>query len=210
MRLFQCQACNNIVYFENSACERCQHRLGYAPESGVVCALEPSGEAWTALGHPRVSRNFCANAKHDACNWLTAPDSPDHFCVACRHNEIIPDLAEPGHLEAWQRLELAKHRLFYSLLRWDLPLRTKIENPQYGLVFDFLAESPAGGRLKVMTSLRALKGDRLTNIPVRTKDAPMLQPSLDRASERVPMGCERAFSSMSAAQFSTLFGRCVV
>jgi hypothetical protein len=151
MKLFQCQACNNIVYFENTACGRCQHSLGYAPESGMICALEPSGEAWTALGHPRVSRHFCANAKHGACNWLTAPDSADHFCVACRHNAIIPDLAQPGHLEAWQRLELAKHRLFYSLLRWDLPLNTKIENPQYGLVFDFLAESPVGGRPKVMT-----------------------------------------------------------
>jgi hypothetical protein len=53
--------------------------------------------------------------------------------------------------ETWRRLELAKHRLFYSLLRWDFPLKTKIEISQYGLVFDFLAESPVGEGPKVMT-----------------------------------------------------------
>jgi hypothetical protein len=151
MRLFQCQACKNIVYFENTSCERCQHRLGYAPESEIVYAMEPSGDAWTAVGHSQLSRDFCANAEHNACNWLTAPNSADHYCVACQHNEIIPDLAKPGNLEAWQRLELAKHRLFYSLLRWKFPLKTKIENPEHGLVFDFLAEPPVDSGPTVMT-----------------------------------------------------------
>ena len=55
---------------------------------------------------------------------------------------------------------------------------------------------------------RALKGDRLTNASAPAKSAPKPQPPLERASKRVPMGC-RAFSSMSAPQFSTLFGRCL-
>jgi len=57
---------------------------------------------------------------------------------------------------------------------------------------------------------RALMGDRLTNAPAPTKNAPKSQPLLERGSKRVPMGYDRAFSSMSAPQFSTLFGRCVV
>ena len=59
---------------------------------------------------------------------------------------------------------------------------------------------------------RALKGDRLTNTPAPppTKNGPKSLPSLERASKRVPMGCDRAFSSMSAPQYSTLFGRCLV
>jgi hypothetical protein len=57
---------------------------------------------------------------------------------------------------------------------------------------------------------RALKGDRLTNTPALGKTGPKSQPSLERAGKQVPMGCDRAFSSMSSRQFSTFFGRCLV
>ena len=57
---------------------------------------------------------------------------------------------------------------------------------------------------------RTLKGDRLSNTSAPTKNGPKSQPSLDRADKQVPMGCDRAFSSMSSRQFSTLFGRCLV
>jgi hypothetical protein len=56
---------------------------------------------------------------------------------------------------------------------------------------------------------RTLKGDRLSNTAAPTKNGPTSQPSLVRAEKRVPVGCDRAFSSMSA-QFSTIFGRCLV
>jgi hypothetical protein len=57
---------------------------------------------------------------------------------------------------------------------------------------------------------RALKGDRLTNPLAATKNGPKSQPSLVRTGKQVPMGCDRAFSSMSSPQFSTIFGRCLV
>ena len=56
---------------------------------------------------------------------------------------------------------------------------------------------------------RTLKGDRLTNTPAAGKIGSKSQPSLVRA-HKVPMGCDRAFSSMSSPQFSTIFGRCLV
>jgi len=72
--------------------------------------------------------------------------------------------------------------------------------------------STLGIAFKPQSVDRALKGDRLTNTPAPppTKNGPKSLPSLERASKRVPMGCDRAFSSMSAPEFSTLFGRCVV
>jgi hypothetical protein len=57
---------------------------------------------------------------------------------------------------------------------------------------------------------RALKSDRLTNVPAPAKNGHKSQPSLVRAEKRVPMGCDRTFSSMSSRQFSTIFGRCLV
>jgi hypothetical protein len=56
----------------------------------------------------------------------------------------------------------------------------------------------------------ALKGDRLTNAPLPAKNSPKSQSALVRTGKKVPMGCDRAFSSMSSPQFSALFGRCLV
>jgi hypothetical protein len=56
---------------------------------------------------------------------------------------------------------------------------------------------------------RTLKGDRLTNAPAAGEIGSKPQPSFGSA-HKVPIGCDRAFSSMSSPQFSTIFGRCLV
>jgi hypothetical protein len=150
MKLFKCQACGQLLYFENTACVNCGRRLGFLPERTLLSAVEPAGEAWTALAAPERPYLFCANAEQDACNWLIPAETGQRYCLACRHNGIIPDIAEPAQLQAWRVIELAKHRLFYALLRLGLPLRTRNEDPAHGLVFEFLADPPEGGG-KVMT-----------------------------------------------------------
>jgi hypothetical protein len=57
---------------------------------------------------------------------------------------------------------------------------------------------------------RTLKGDRLSSTSSPTKHGPKSKPSLVRTEKRVPVGCDRAFSSMSSPHFSTIFGRCLV
>jgi hypothetical protein len=52
---------------------------------------------------------------------------------------MIPNLDVPENLLLWQRLEAAKHRLVYGLLRLGLPLVSKFEDAEKGLAFDFLA-----------------------------------------------------------------------
>jgi hypothetical protein len=52
---------------------------------------------------------------------------------------------------AWQQIELAKHRLFYTILRWNLPLKTTAQDPEHGLSFEFLADAPAASGPKVLT-----------------------------------------------------------
>jgi hypothetical protein len=64
---------------------------------------------------------------------------------------MIPDLSIALNQERWKRLELAKHHLFYSLLRLRLPLVTRIDDPEHGLAFDFLADNPGTTGPKVMT-----------------------------------------------------------
>ncbi|QOG20676.1 MULTISPECIES: zinc-binding metallopeptidase family protein [Bradyrhizobium] len=150
MKLFVCQDCGNVLYFENRACERCGHRVAFQPERETMSAIEPDGDGWKVLADKGESRMLCSNADYDACNWLTDADDTTGFCRACRHNGIVPDLSDPAQLARWRELEIAKHRLFYSLIRWKLPLQTRQENPEHGLIFNFLADDPNSGQ-KVMT-----------------------------------------------------------
>ena len=151
MKLFECQSCGQLLFFENRRCEKCARQLGYLPEASTLSALEGDGPSWRPLASPAWLYRFCANAAYDACNWLVPIHSPEIYCRACRHNRVIPDLTGPGNLLAWQKLEAAKHRLLYTLLKLNLPLENRIDRPDHGLTFDFLADPPGVSGPKVST-----------------------------------------------------------
>jgi hypothetical protein len=115
--------------------------------------LEPDGDAWQALANVGTLYQPCANVQHGVCNWQVPVASPTPYCIACRHNRTIPDLSITGNLTSWQKLETAKHRLFYTLLKLGLPMPTEAENPATGLTFDFMADpdGSAPDAAKVMT-----------------------------------------------------------
>ncbi|MBP0447140.1 putative zinc-binding peptidase [Roseomonas sp. SSH11] len=150
MRLFRCQNCEQLLYFENTHCERCKLRLGYLPDLATLSAMQPEGDAWRPLASPDRPRRFCSNAEFDLCNWAIPADEPESFCAACRHNHLVPDVSVGENLLNWRKLEVAKHRLFYTLVRFCLPLANRNDDPE-GLAFDFLADSPDPSGPKVMT-----------------------------------------------------------
>lgn len=158
MKLFRCDACGQVVYFENSVCLRCGRRLAFLPDAMDMVALDADGDGWRVAKHGAAGnanhagppRRLCANAAHDACNWLAPADAaPGAFCVACRHNRTIPDLGCEERLAAWRTIEVVKRRLFYTILRLRLPAPAPGDGHDESLVFDFLAD-PATGP-KVMT-----------------------------------------------------------
>ena len=145
MKLFFCQSCEQVLFFENTACERCGHTLGYLPQDNELYALDAMGNGlWQPLeaGAHHTPRALCANNAHSACNWLAEPGQA--YCVACSFNRTIPNLSVPGNTARWQKLEVAKHRLFYTLLRLGLPMHNRREDPINGLAFDFLDSLPDG------------------------------------------------------------------
>jgi hypothetical protein len=151
MKLFKCQHCAQLLYFENTLCIKCGHRLGYIPSREALTALEPQGYSWRASADERKLYRFCSNAQYNVCNWLVEADAADVFCTACRHNHIIPDTSVERNLIAWRKIEAAKHRLFYALIKLKLPLDCGSIDHQERLVFDFLA-TPADAALPpVMT-----------------------------------------------------------
>lgn len=150
MQLFKCQNCGQVLYFENTTCEKCGDRLGYLPDMGELSAVEPDGVNWIALANPDRRYRFCENWERNACNWMVAAEEGETFCLACRHNRTIPDISDPDNHRNWQKIEEAKRRLFYSLIKLQLPIPTLASGDPEPLVFDFLADPPAGGP-KVMT-----------------------------------------------------------
>jgi hypothetical protein len=151
MKLFKCQNCGQLLYFENHHCEKCSRILGYIPELATLSALEPEGDNWRALARKDALYRFCANARFGVCNWMIEAGMPDIYCAACRHNRMVPDTSIPGDHIAWQKIEIAKHRLFYSLMKLNLPLDEKNQDGSYRLAFDFLASPPRGDAARVIT-----------------------------------------------------------
>ncbi len=126
--------------------------LGYLPDLTEITALESSDDGTSlALAAPQKAYKFCQNYSYGVCNWMVPAEDAAGFCVACRHNQTIPDLSVPGNDVLWGKLEVAKHRLFYSLLRLGLPLENRFDAPGHGLAFDFLAELPETHAQAVLT-----------------------------------------------------------
>lgn len=160
MKLFTCQNCGQLLYFENTHCERCGHALGYFwPEFELLTLTAGQDGTWRVLGDSVLAQEgqrvrYCANAAHNVCNWLLPVhshegDTAETLCLACDLNRTIPNLEQPENLLHWQTLEAAKHRLVYSLLRLGLPVVSKRVDEEWGLRFDFKADAPdASGRVQ--------------------------------------------------------------
>ena len=151
MKLFRCQHCGQLLYFENDRCEKCERQLGFVSEIMTLSALEPEGEQWRALAVEKKLYRFCANAQYDVCNWLIEADAAGTYCATCQHNRTVPDTSIPSNVVAWRKIEVAKHRLFYTLMKLNLPLDDKDETGRGRLAFDFLASMPHVGGPRVMT-----------------------------------------------------------
>lgn len=149
MKLYTCSNCRNPLYFENNTCLSCGHTVGFDAGALTLLTLKTINEKEFAdIVRPEAIYRFCENAQHGVCNWLVPAQQTDPFCRACALNRTIPTLT-PENLARWKRIEIAKHRLVYSLLNLQLPFHGKEENDDSGIAFDFLSDiSP---NEKVMT-----------------------------------------------------------
>jgi len=143
MKVFHCDHCGHLVFFENTHCVNCGRLLAFLPDLMVVGSLEPLPDdesRWRSpLPHAAAEYRLCDNYRDaQVCNW--AIDSPDAgtLCRSCRLTRVVPDQGIAGHAAAWYRLEVAKRRLVYTLLSLELPFDA--------LAFEFLADVRADGQ----------------------------------------------------------------
>jgi len=148
VKAFHCDHCGSLVFFENVQCVRCGHALGFVPELKELSALELASEGlWRGLAPAAKGRTYraCRNGEqHQVCNWLVDAEDPEAFCVACRLNEMIPELSVWGNPERWRKLEAAKRRMVYTLMRLGLSMDGVPSENRPALRFRFVG-NPAFG-----------------------------------------------------------------
>ena len=155
MKLYSCAKCQNLLYFENSVCLNCNSPVGFdaVKLSMVTLAdgnlLPNNQKTFVDLKNTKTQYRYCDNSAYAACNWLIPATQPTGFCIACDLNRTIPSLDKPENLDLWRRIEIAKHRLVYSLLRFNLPVVSKEGDEETGIAFDFMADTDP--KAKVMT-----------------------------------------------------------
>jgi hypothetical protein len=138
MRVFHCDHCGHLIFFENTSCVSCGHPLAFLPALMQVGSLDPGEEdRWTSPRCPEGAYRLCANYREaQVCNWAVDAADPNPLCLSCRLTTVIPDLSVDGHKAAWFKLEAAKRRVVYTLLTLGLP--------QDGLSYRMLADAGPG------------------------------------------------------------------
>lgn len=142
MKIFHCDQCGHLVYFENTSCLNCGTQLAYLPERSEIASLLPSADGFWQSSDG-ISYRQCENyASQDVCNWAVEGSDPQPYCLSCRLTTVLPYLSADGNKQAWAKLEAAKRRLIYSLVGLNLPIVPRTEDPAEGLEFQFLEDQP--------------------------------------------------------------------
>ena len=150
MKIFHCDHCGHLLFFESTSCVSCGHRVAYLPDLQVATSLEPDGADILRSVRPGARRGgyrLCANlAIEGTCNWAVPVDDDRPLCASCRITRVIPNLGNPGSAASWSRLEGAKRRLLFTLMELGLPVPSCTDDPEHGLAFEFLADLGPGRR----------------------------------------------------------------
>jgi hypothetical protein len=157
MRTYTCE-CGELLFFENVLCVTCKREVGFLPEFVCLSSLDPAENGLYRPYVPDAKGQLfkkCQNyAQAGVCNWMVPADNTaEAFCVSCRLDTVIPDLSAPQNVTLWAATEAAKRRLVYSALRLKLPLANRVDDPERGLGFRFMADSvnPDGTKQHVIT-----------------------------------------------------------
>lgn len=151
MRVFNCDHCGHVVFFDSVQCLHCGSALAFLPDQLTMAALAPSprhgADLWRRLDAPSGAHpggalyRRCRNhTVYQACNFAVPAHDSSDLCVSCRQTRVLPDLSAVANLGRWKQIEAAKRQLFYTLARLGLEPVPGRRGP----VFEFLADLPGG------------------------------------------------------------------
>lgn len=127
----------------------CQSELGWCPWCNTLRSIFPDGSGHYRCGDAACGRGLvkCYNYEHqNVCNRCVLAQNAVTsmaLCDYCRFNDTVPDLSVGGNHEKWQRIEVAKRRLLYTLDLLNLPYGSAEDNFSVPLSFDFKSDVTA-------------------------------------------------------------------
>ena len=90
MRVFTCDNCGQLVFFDNDRCLRCDSPLGYVHQRrDLVSLTEVTPDHLVDLGIPVRSWQHCATRPVTGCNWLV-PAGTGALCESCALTRTRP------------------------------------------------------------------------------------------------------------------------
>jgi hypothetical protein len=141
MRVFTCESCGQLIFFDNSRCLRCEAPLGYVHGQRDVVALEELADGrLVEVATPSGTWQRCATADLTGCNWLV-PTGKAALCTSCQLTRTRPADGDTEGLTEWVQSEMAKRRLIFQLAELRLPVEPRREAAKTGLAFDLLSSS---------------------------------------------------------------------
>lgn len=112
MKQLQCR-CGQRVHFNNDSCVNCGRKLVFDSNTLSMKSEETTGSGLAS----------CTNSDTAVhCNWAPLPGNTSGYCLSCAMSKTIPTLSNPENHARWRKLEAAKRRLIYDLLRLGLPV----------------------------------------------------------------------------------------
>lgn len=153
MRRFVCSQCGNEIHFSNTQCVQCSSFLGYRPSTDEIILLAVGDDGFAASTADYLP---CKNRQVIDCNWICEAGSGEHLCLSCVHTTKIPNLAIEQNVALWDRLERAKRRVFYAIIKFGLPLVEQVDVEESNLHFELLGDETGkvdedGKPVRVMT-----------------------------------------------------------
>jgi hypothetical protein len=141
MRVFTCDNCGQLVFFDNDRCVRCDSPLGYVHQRRELVALtEVAPDHLVDLGNPVRTWQRCATRPVTGCNWLV-PAGTGALCESCVLTRTRPADTDADGIAELVRGEMAKRRLIFQLAELGLPVSPRDEAAGQGLAFDLLSST---------------------------------------------------------------------
>ena len=108
MRIFHCDHCDHLVFFENHSCVSCGRQLAFLPDIAEIGSLDPGTPGtWVSplAGASPSGYRLCANyTTHNVCNWAIPADDPHPAVLVvppdARHPRSVDPVAARGLVQA--------------------------------------------------------------------------------------------------------------
>jgi len=140
MRPFPCSTCQQLLFFDNTACLQCGSGLGFVVDELQLVALVPVDDNEFERGDGGQGRyRRCENELVARCNWLLPSHDHAELCKSCSLTSVRPHEEETESAEAFALAETAKRRLLYQLMSLGLPVIDRAVDEQNGVTFELLS-----------------------------------------------------------------------